>query len=89
MVREAAFQPRSTPTPETLGQPERPKKPYLCCRQRLGCGPLRHLQLDLGIHLRILAGLLVALLQMLHEYCHHHIDQHKLGDQHEGDKVDR
>lgn len=26
---------------------------------------------------------------MFHEHSHHHIDQHELGNQHEGDEVDR
>lgn len=33
--------------------------------------------------------LLVAVLQVLHEHGHHHVDQHELGRQHERDKVDR
>ena len=33
-----------------------------------------------------IAHLLVSLLQVFHENCHHDIDQHKLGQQHEHDK---
>lgn len=33
--------------------------------------------------------LLVAVLQVLHEHGHHHVDQHELGRQHERDEVHR
>ena len=35
------------------------------------------------------AHLLVSLLQVFHENCHHHIDQHKLGQQDEHIKEER
>lgn len=47
-----------------------------------------HLQLQLGLQLGLLLGLLVALLQVFHQHGNHHVDQHKLGRQHEGHEVD-
>ena len=47
-----------------------------------------HLQLQLSLQLGLLLGLLVALLQVLHQHGNHHVDQHKLGCQHEGHEVD-
>lgn len=49
--------------------------------------PLCQLHLDLGIHLCILLRLLVGVVQMLHEHCHHHVDQDKLRRQHKRHKV--
>lgn len=46
-----------------------------------------HLQLDLSIHLCILLGLLVAVIQMFHEHGHHHVDEHKLSREHEAHEV--
>lgn len=47
-----------------------------------------HLQLQLRLQFGLLLGLLVALFQVLHQHGNHHIDQHKLGRQHEGHEVD-
>lgn len=44
-------------------------------------------QLDLSIHLCILLGLLVAVVEMFHEHSYHHIDEDKLGCEHKADKV--
>lgn len=40
-------------------------------------------------HRALLAGYLVAFLEMFHQNSHHHVHQHKLGHEHEGDKVQR
>jgi hypothetical protein len=48
-----------------------------------------HLQLDLSIHLCILLGLLVAVIQMFHQHGHHHVDEHKLRCEYEAHKVER
>jgi len=44
-------------------------------------------QLNLSIHLCILLGFLVAVIQMFHENSYHHIDEDKLGCEHKADKV--
>lgn len=44
-------------------------------------------QLNLSIHLCILLGLLVAVIEMFHEHSYHHIDEDKLGCEHKADKV--
>lgn len=48
-----------------------------------------HLQLQLGLQLGFLLGLFVALFQVFHQHGYDHVDQHKLGRQHEGHEVDR
>lgn len=48
-----------------------------------------HLQLQLGLELGLLLGLFVAFFQVLHQHSYDHVDQHKLGRQHEGHEVDR
>lgn len=47
-----------------------------------------HLQLQLRLQLRLLLGLFIALFQVLHQHSYDHVDQHKLGRQHEGHEVD-
>lgn len=48
---------------------------------------MRKFQLDLSIHLCILLGLLVAVVEMFHEHSYHYIDEDKLGCEHKADKV--
>lgn len=46
-----------------------------------------HLQLYLSIHLRILLGFLVAVVQVFHEHGHHHVDEHELSCEYEAHEV--
>lgn len=48
-----------------------------------------HLQLDLSVHLCILLGLLVAVIQMFHQHSHHHVDEHELGSEHKAHEIQR
>lgn len=48
---------------------------------------MSNFHLKLSIHLCILLGLLVAVVEMLHEHSYHHIDEDKLGCEHKADKV--
>lgn len=48
---------------------------------------MRNFQLNLSIHLCVLLGLLVAVVEVFHEHSYHHIDEDKLGCEHKANKV--
>lgn len=93
---ETGRQPRRPRPPPSSGGRVRPFYLRRCVRvgsrisaqRRHAEAPAGLLPLPPLLHLLQLR-LLVAVLQVLHEHRHHHVDQHELGRQHERDEVHR